>query len=86
MIEGKQLGILEGRESGLLDGRKSGLEEGRMLGIAEGNMQTLKEVAYRMLGSGSSLEEVNNITEIPIPELKKLAKDTKILSNKKGLK
>ena len=67
-LEGREEGRLEGREEGRLEGRLEGREEGRAEGIKEGLIRT----ALRMKEKGLPLEDIADVTGLPLEELKNL--------------
>ena len=72
------LDALNQREEGLEEGRKAGLEEGRKVGIEQGIEQGIKEatkrLALKLLASGSTLEQVAQLTELSVEEIEALRK------------
>lgn len=57
-------------ESAYEDGEYAGIEKGIAQGRAEGENSRAGEVAKRMLRKNYSLEDISEITEIPVSELK----------------
>jgi len=66
--EGYDEGFEEGREEGLEKGREEGLKKGREEGAEQRNI----EIAKEMNKQGYTLEQINNITKLPIEQIKEL--------------
>jgi predicted transposase YdaD len=58
--KGKEIGLKEGKEIGLKEGEKRGIEKGQRLLIE------------RLIKKGKSLEEISELLDIPIEEIKNL--------------
>ena len=71
----------KGFEKGRAEGQKIGLEEGRAKGRAEGRAEGISEAkianAKRALALGLSPEQTSQITELPLSEVQKIAKESK---------
>ena len=67
-VEGRAEGLEEGRAKGLEEGRAEGLEEGRAEGRAEGTLA----VARKMKAKGKSLEEIAELTDLPVEDIMEL--------------
>ena len=67
-LEGMEIGMEKGREEGKLEGLKQGREEGREQGKAEG----ILFAARQMLQAGMSMEQVAQMTFLPVSEIEKL--------------
>ena len=70
--EGWDEGHAEGRAVGRAEGLAEGLAEGRAEGRAEGLMEGKALIAKKMKEKGIALEEISQITEIPVSEIKLL--------------
>ena len=83
-VEGRAEGLEEGRAKGLEEGRAEGLEEGRAKGLEEGRAEGLEEgraegraegtlaVARKMKAKGKSLEEIAELTDLPVEDIMEL--------------
>ena len=60
----------EGREIGRAEGRAEGRVEGRAEGRAEGREIERATIVKRMLSSGMTAEQVSELTQIPIEQVK----------------
>ena len=70
--EGRLEGIAEGRLEGIAEGRLEGIAEGRAEGITEGRNEAIHENALRMRTKGYPIEDIAEITGLPIEEIEKL--------------
>ena len=74
--EGKTIGNFEGKTMGFSAGRKAGWEkgvrEGRIEGKEEGRIEATKTVALNMLRKNLPVEQVAELTSLPIEEVKAL--------------
>jgi len=52
--------------------KAEGREEGKREGREEGKRANQAEVAMRLIGEGMALDFVAKVTELPLPELRKL--------------
>ena len=59
-------------EKGIEKGRKEGKEEGRIEGKKEGKEEGRKEFALKLLAHNFPLDEIANLTDLSIEEIKKL--------------
>ena len=62
----------EGRLEGIAEGRLEGIAEGRAEGITEGRNEAIHENALRMRTKGYPIEDIAEITGLPIEEIEKL--------------
>ena len=62
----------KGMEKGIEKGRKEGKEEGRIEGKKEGKEEGRKEFALKLLAHNFPLDEIANLTDLSIEEIKKL--------------
>ena len=62
----------KGIEKGIEKGRKEGKEEGRIEGKKEGKEEGRKEFALKLLAHNFPLDEIANLTDLSIEEIKKL--------------
>ena len=70
-LEGELVGLSKGRLEGELVGLNKGRLEGELVGLNKRSMQ----IALRMHASGTiSVEEISNITELSLDEIKELKK------------
>ena len=58
-------------EKGIEKGRKEGKEEGRIEGKKEGKEEGRKEFALKLLAHNFPLDEIANLTDLSIEEIKK---------------
>ena len=72
IAEGRIEGIAEGRLEGIAEGRIEGIAEGRAEGITEGRNEAIHENALRMRTKGYPIEDIAEITGLPIEEIEKL--------------
>ncbi len=72
--EGYEEGREEGRKKGRAEGRKEGREEGRKEGLKQGTEQRSIEIAKEMLKENYSLDQIHQITKLPIDKIKELTK------------
>lgn len=77
LLEEKMVAEARGRAEGLAEGRSEGLAEGRVKGLAEGR----EAVAIKLLHKGKSLDEIHELTEIPLERIQQLAKEFENISN-----
>ena len=74
--KGKEEGRKEGRKEGKEEGRKEGKEEGRKEGIEEGIEKGIeksrKELAMKLLARNTPLDDIADLTDLSIDEIKKL--------------
>ena len=66
--QGKVIGIEEGKVIGIEEGKVIGIEEGKNIGITEGK----KEIAIKLLEKNMTLEEISEITDLSMEEIKML--------------
>jgi predicted transposase/invertase (TIGR01784 family) len=64
----------EGKFDGRKEGRKEGLEEG----IEKGDQLRCEKIALKMIAKGKSFEEISEITELSIKQIKQLAEKNKV--------
>ncbi len=62
----------EAKAKGLAEGLAEGREKGRKEGRKEGRTETKKSIAKNLLERGFSIEEIAQITELDIEEIKKI--------------
>ena len=62
----------KGIEKGIEKGRKEGKEEGRIEGKKEGKEEGRKEFALKLLAHNYPLDEIADLTDLSIDEIKKL--------------
>ena len=60
----------EGKEEGIEEGKKEGIEEGKKEGREEGALNNRKEIVLKLLKKGYSLEEIADLLDIPLDEVK----------------
>ena len=74
--KGIEKGKEEGRKEGKEEGRKEGKEEGRKEGIEEGIEKGIeksrKELAMKLLARNTPLDDIADLTDLSIDEIKKL--------------
>ncbi|MBO5691939.1 MAG: Rpn family recombination-promoting nuclease/putative transposase [Spirochaetaceae bacterium] len=63
--DGIAAGLEQGREKGLEQGLKEGLEQGREQGLKKGAYNKTVEMAQKLLAMGLSLEQIEQVTELP---------------------
>jgi hypothetical protein len=68
--EGKKLGITEGKKLGITEGKKLGITEGKKLGVTEGKKLQSTQTALRMLARNMSLEEIAELTDLPLARVR----------------
>ena len=68
----EEKGMEKGIEKGIEKGRKEGKEEGRIEGKKEGKEEGRKEFALKLLAHNFPLDEIANLTDLSIEEIKKL--------------
>ena len=56
------------KKEGIAEGKREGKKEGKI----EGKRETIVKVAKKLLKQGMTIEEVSNVTELSVAELKKL--------------
>ena len=66
--EAKNEGISMGRSEGISIGRNEGISMGRTEGLREGRIST----AQKMLDKGMSVEEIQEMTDLSIEDIKAL--------------
>ena len=66
--EALEEGVEQGLEKGLETGLKTGLKQGREEGVREG----VRQVAIEMLASGMSVEQVHQLTKLPMQEIRQI--------------
>jgi predicted transposase/invertase (TIGR01784 family) len=69
----KEEGIAEGLAEGRAEGLAEGLAKGEAKGKAEGKAEGLAEIAGKMLLKGKNIEEIMDITDLSIEEIKEIA-------------
>ena len=67
-VEGHAVGRKEGREEGRKEGREEGLKEG----LKEGRKAERIDVARRMLAAGLSVEQIAELTQLSIEQIKEI--------------
>jgi predicted transposase/invertase (TIGR01784 family) len=70
--EGRAQGRVQGRAQGLAEGRVEGREEGRVEGLAEGEAKGRIDIAKKAKLLGLSLEQIKELTDLPVKELENL--------------
>ena len=60
-------------EMSLLESRMEGEQRGLLLGLQQGRNQEKESVALKMLRKGSSIDDIREMTELPIERIKELA-------------
>ena len=68
----EEKGMEKGIEKGIEKGRKEGKEEGRIEGKKEGKEEGRKEFALKLLAHNFPLDEIADLTDLSIEEIKKL--------------
>ncbi len=63
-----EMGLKRGKEIGLKEGKEIGLKEGEKRGIEKGQRLLIE----RLIKKGKSLEEISELLDIPIEEIKNL--------------
>lgn len=63
--EGWEKGHEDGMAIGLEQGLEKGLEQGREKGLEQGAYNKTVEVAQKLLAMGLSLEQIEQVTELP---------------------
>ena len=66
---------LNAYEEGFEQGIKDGLEKGIKKGIKKGTSENTKKIALKMIKSGYDLEEISNLTNLSLEELKKFSEN-----------
>ena len=74
-------GFEEGLNEGLAKGLAEGLNEGLAKGLTQGLTQGTENVAVKMLNKGKSLEEIQEMTDIPVERIKEIAASMNIFFN-----
>ena len=62
-------GLEKGLERGLERGREEGLERGREEGLERGRHEAMLEAARRMRGRGMSIQDIQELTNLPLEDL-----------------
>lgn len=68
----EEKGMEKGIEKGRKEGKEEGKEEGRIEGKKEGKEEGRKEFALKLLAHNFPLDEIANLTDLSIEEIKKL--------------
>ena len=63
-------------EEGMAEGIAKGMAEGIAKGEAKGKAETARKVALNLLGIGMSLEQVAQVTELSIEQVRVLQQET----------
>ena len=71
--EAREKALKEGREEGREEGRNEGIAIGEKRGISLGAYQKAVETARNALSMNLTLEQVANLTELPIETIQDLA-------------
>ena len=64
----------EGRKDGIEEGRKEGLQKLREQGIEEGRMLERQRIVRLIHSKGYSLKEIAELLDLPLAEVRRLAK------------
>ena len=64
-------------EEGMAEGIAKGMAEGIAKGEAKGKAETARKVALNLLGIGMSLEQVAQVTELSIEQVRVLQQEIK---------
>ena len=70
--EGKEEGRKEGKEEGRKEGKEEGRKEGIEEGIVKGVKKSRKELAMKLLARNTPLDDIADLTDLSIDEIKKL--------------
>jgi predicted transposase/invertase (TIGR01784 family) len=73
----KQEGITEGKQIGITEGKQIGITEGKQIGITEGKQAQSIQTARRMLSRNMSLEEIAELTDLPIDRIQALQAESR---------
>ena len=73
--EGFEEGVQHGIEQGVQQGLEQGLEQGMQQGMQQGEKRKALETARKMLKRGFTPEEVADLTDLTISELKSLTQE-----------
>ena len=65
----RDLYLDEGMKEGLERGREEGLERGREEGLEKGRHEAMLEAARRMRGRGMSIQDIQELTNLPLEDL-----------------
>ena len=65
----------EGEAKGIAKGKAEGKAEGEAEGEAKGKAETARKVALNLLGIGMSLEQVAQVTELSIEQVRVLQQE-----------
>lgn len=66
-----QMALLESR----MEGHEEGIKEGIARGMEQGLALGVEQIAVKMLRYGKSLEEIHQLTELPLQRIQELAKE-----------
>ncbi len=64
------------KEKGLSEGEKIGITKGEKIGFAKGTKKTSMKIAKKMLARNKPIEEIADLVDLTIEEVKKLKAKT----------
>jgi predicted transposase/invertase (TIGR01784 family) len=67
----------EGKQEGITEGKQIGITEGKQIGITEGKQAQSIQTARRMLSRNMSLEEIAELTDLPIDRIQALQAESR---------
>ena len=71
---GKEQGISIGKEQGISIGKEQGISIGKEQGISIGTIETKENIVNNMLRKNMPYELISEVSDVPVEEVKKLAK------------
>jgi predicted transposase YdaD len=72
MAIGEQKGIVIGEQKGMAIGEQKGMVIGKQEGIAIGKQEALSEYVFKLSGKGKSIEEISELTDLSVEEVKEV--------------
>jgi len=64
-----------GKEKGIKEGKELGIEEGKKVGLQHGKELERKEIALNMLKKGYEVEDIHELTQLPVKQIQELKED-----------
>ena len=71
---GRKDGIAIGKEQGISIGKEQGISIGKEQGISIGTIETKENIVNNMLRKNMPYELISEVSDVPVEEVKKLAK------------
>jgi predicted transposase YdaD len=69
---GEQKGMAIGKQEGMVIGKQEGMVIGKQEGIAIGKQEALSEYVFKLSGKGRSIEEISELTDLSVEEVKEV--------------